>query len=134
MHFLKPFSISILASLGVATPIENLSKRDLIDPNKPHLSTDQQCSWVENYAAVYQYNVVINKAKDYTDDECGSGFLDNLRADGCKVTNWGCNYANDDETMNASFQTDLFCFKDTVEGDIYKAFGQLEGVECKEYK
>ena len=66
-------------------------------PDKPHLTTDQQCIYgaPDGEDKFHVFNVVISDASDYTDDECGSGSLDNLHGETCTITQWGCNYADD---------------------------------------
>lgn len=137
MIFSKYLSVAALAGIVAAAPAPAsapaISRRDLEDPRDPDISKDQQCSWFHE-DIFFTYNVVINNAKAYTDDECGSGFLDNVRGPSCSVTGWTCHYATDGKTMNANFNVPLGCGPSSVEGAIYKAFGQLEGVSCKEYK
>ena len=132
MLFFTSFSITALACIAAAAP-KAIVARDLMDPFDPVISTDQQCSW-GNGNVLLTYNVIINNAKEYTEDECGSGFLDNVKGPSCTVSDWACNYATDGKTMNANFNVPLGCGPSSVEGAIYKAFGKLEGVPCKEYK
>lgn len=82
--------------------------------------------------AVYEWNVVVSKADEYTDDECGSGFLDNINGRGCAITSWGCNYADDGSTMNANFASDLGCSATDISSAINAAFGGVD-VDCLDY-
>ncbi|KAK2760341.1 hypothetical protein FQN54_002410 [Arachnomyces sp. PD_36] len=110
-------------ALGLALAFTAAALDDPVDPFLPHLSLEEQCTYGGNVLSFWQYNVVISDASDFTDDECGSGFLDNLHGRGCAVTRWGCNYADDGSTMNANFATDSPCYTDDVSAAINAAFG-----------
>lgn len=129
MQLSKFLAFSLLAGFTSALPQPELSKR-LINPDRPHLSKRQQCTWREEYSSIYKYNVVVNNAKVFTHGVCGKGFLDNMHGEGCTVTNWGCNY--DGKSMNANFNTDLGCNPEKIEWAIWKAFGG-RNVECHQY-
>lgn len=124
-------SLAILASLAAAYPQPVMSKRtDLINPDYPHLSQDQQCTYLYEFSSIYHFNVVVNNAAPFTEGGCGHGLIANLHGHGCWVTNWGCNY--DGYTMNANFQNDIGCGPSAVQGAIAKAFGGLS-VPCQNY-
>lgn len=129
-------ALSLAVTLVAASPTpQNNAKmldRRLVNPAEPELSTTTECSYLAGIMSAHQYNVVIEKASDYTDDECGSGFLDNIHGRGCTVTSWGCNYASDETTMNANFYTDTACGGDDISAAINAAFGGLS-VSCENY-
>lgn len=145
MHFTKHLSLLSLAlTFTAASPAAQPNPKALqsrennkgifINPWEPKLSLDEQCIWREANAPVArQWNIVVNDAKDFTDDTCGSGFLDNLHGRGCAVTGWGCNYANDGKTMNAAFNTQTTCGDTDVGNAIKAAFGGTELV-CADYE
>ncbi|KAK2759781.1 hypothetical protein FQN54_002515 [Arachnomyces sp. PD_36] len=125
MHFSK---LAVTLALAfTATAID-----DIVNPSDPHLSLEEQCVYRYQFRSIYQWNVVIPDADDYTDDECGSGFLDNIDGRGCSVTNWGCNYADDETTMNANFAADLACGDDDISAAINAAFGG-KSLDCVAY-
>lgn len=126
MHFSKQ------TALTLALAFTSTVMGDIVNPSDPELSLDEQCVYRWQFRSVYQWNVVISDASDFTDDECGSGFLDNINGRGCSVTNWGCNYADDESTMNANFTTDMACGDDDISAAINAAFGGLS-VECVNY-
>lgn len=141
MHFQQISLIGLAIALAAASPAqrnpkvlharEETNKGPYINPEHPKMSLDEQCTW--KWSAGYGYwNVVINDASDFTDDTCGSGFLDNVNGRGCSVTGWGCNYADDGKTMNAGFKTDFFCSSDDIGSAIKAAFGGKE-VHCGDY-
>ncbi|PLN75623.1 hypothetical protein BDW42DRAFT_199329 [Aspergillus taichungensis] len=143
MHFAKQVSLLSLAlAFAAASPAAQPNPKALkarennkdrfINPSDPKMSLDEQCTWVEKPPTPSQWNVVINDASDFTDNDCGSGFLDNLHGRGCSVTGWECSYANDDKTMNAGFKTDSLCDDRDVGEAIKAAFGGRE-VECANY-
>lgn len=142
MHFAKQISlISLAIALSVASPAaqpnpkvleaREQNKDKFINPSDPKMSLDEQCIWVEE-PMLWKWNLVINNAKDFTDEQCGSGFLDNLHGRGCSETGWECNYANDGKTMNAGFNTEVGCQDFDVSGAINAAFGG-KNVECANY-
>ncbi|PKY06684.1 hypothetical protein P168DRAFT_316671 [Aspergillus campestris IBT 28561] len=144
MYFAKQISLMSLAlAFAAASPAaqpnpkvlqaREQNKDRFINPSDPKLSLDEQCTWIEKVPTHYHYNVVINDATDFTDDQCGSGFLDNLHGRGCAVTGWDCNYADDDKTMNAGFNTDTACEDDDVSKAINAAFGEKK-VRCANYE
>ncbi|KAJ5109715.1 hypothetical protein N7532_002360 [Penicillium argentinense] len=131
MHLSKSLTFVVfLTSFADSHPQTDMSKRDLINPDDPYLSKDQQCTYKAEFSAIYKFNVVINDAKAFTKYYCGHGFLDNMHGEACTVTNWGCNY--DGDSMNANFQTDLGCDPGDIESAISKAFGG-KFVHCNEY-
>lgn len=106
-------------------------KDKFIDPVHPKLSTYEQCTGKPQ--AVYtSWNVVIPNAKAFTDNTCGSGFLDNINGHSCSVTGWGCHYAKDGKTMNAGFKTAKTCSQGDISKAIKEAFGGRK-VECIDY-
>ena len=126
MHFSKQIALS-LALAFTATAVD-----DMVEPTDPHLSVEEQCFYQAGIRGIYMWNVVINDATDFTDDECGSGFLDNINGRGCSIVNWGCNYADDETTMNANYAADLACGSDDISAAINAAFGG-KTVDCHEY-
>lgn len=139
MHF-QQISLVGLAALAAASPAQpkpkvlharEESKGIYINPKHPKMSLDEQCMW--KWEAGFGYwNVVINDASDFTDDTCGSGFLDNVNGRGCAPTGWGCHYADDGKTMNAGFKTSLFCSGEDISSAINAAFGGKK-VTCGDY-
>ncbi|KAK2763905.1 hypothetical protein FQN54_009524 [Arachnomyces sp. PD_36] len=125
MHFSK-------ITLGLALAFTATALDDPVDPNSPHLSLEEQCIYSGSSATYWQWNVVISDASDFTDDDCGSGFLDNIHGRGCSDTGFGCNYADDGTTMNANFATDGFCGGDDISAAINAAFGG-KSVSCIDY-
>lgn len=144
MHFTKQISLVGLAiAFAAATPTAqpNLhvleargqNKGEYINPQDPKMSLDEQCLYsLPDGDVATRWNVVIPKADEFTDDTCGSGFLDNLHGRGCAVTGWGCNYADDHKTMNAAFKTQTTCGKTDVSKAINAAFGGKKLV-CADY-
>ncbi|KAJ5922316.1 hypothetical protein N7516_010019 [Penicillium verrucosum] len=144
MHFVKQISVMSLAiAFAAASPTAQTNPKVLearaqnkdrfINPSEPKMSLDEQCMRKTAEVPLLQYwNVVINDATDYTDDECGSGFLDNVNGRGCAVTGWGCNIASDGKTMNANFNTGESCTNEDVSSAINAAFGG-KNVECADY-
>lgn len=141
MHVQQFSLIGLTIALAAASPVqpnlkvlharEENNKGPYINPEHPKMSLDEQCTW--KWAAGFGYwNVVINDASDFTDDTCGSGFLDNVNGRGCSVTGWGCHYADDGKTMNAGFKTDFFCSGDDISSAINAAFGGKD-VFCGDY-
>lgn len=126
MHFSK-------IAFGLTLAFTAAALDDPVDPFLPHLSLEEQCTYSGNALSWWQWNVVIPKASDFTDDECGSGFLDNIHGRACAATKWGCNYADDGSTMNANFATDTFCGPGDISAAINAAFGG-RSVDCVDYK
>lgn len=146
MQLSQIFSLCFLAGLATAAPTtpsvhrregEEPEKDGIADaqnPKQPTLSHSQQCFLAGIVPGFRVYNVVITDAKKYTDDTCGSGFLDNLHGHGCAPSNWVCNYAADGTTMNANFKSGDGCNEGDVEGAIWNAFGHRGGVTCMDYE
>jgi hypothetical protein len=142
MHFKQISLISLAIAFAAASPAQTNpkvlharenNKAEYINPEEPKMSLDEQCmkKTVDGYPFTY-WNVVINDASDFTDDTCGSGFLDNINGRGCAVTGWDCHYANDDKTMNAGFKTQTTCSDVDISNAINAAFGGKK-VECADY-
>ncbi|KAJ5185493.1 hypothetical protein N7491_006641 [Penicillium cf. griseofulvum] len=142
MHFKQISLISLAIAFAAASPVQTNPKElharehnkgRFINPQDPKLSLDEQCMWKRGGLDLFNYwNVVINDASDYTDDTCGSGFLDNINGRGCAVTGWGCHYANDGKTMNAGFKAPTTCTHDDINSAINAAFGGKK-VGCANY-
>ncbi|PLB41011.1 uncharacterized protein BDW47DRAFT_123073 [Aspergillus candidus] len=142
MHFSKQISlISLAIAFAAASPAaqpnpralgaRSSSKDRFIDPTDPELSLDEQCIYRE-YPSEKWWNIVINDAKDFTDGQCGTGFLDNFHDRGCSESGWECKYSSDGKTMNAGFSTDTSCGNDDISSAINAAFGGKQ-VECANY-
>ncbi|KXG46782.1 uncharacterized protein PGRI_035280 [Penicillium griseofulvum] len=141
MHFKQITLMSLAIAFATASPIQanpkELDAREhnkgrYINPQDPKLSLDEQCMWKATNLFNY-WNVVINDASDFTDDTCGSGFLDNINGRGCAVTGWACNYAKDGKTMNAGFKAPTTCTHVDMNNAIKAAFGGKK-VGCANYE
>ena len=155
MHFTSAIFTSLLATAALAAPSPLAGSRSInkaptrvveqkreasytaaVNPAKPSISFEQQCTYAEEYASIMVYNVVIADAKQYDSGGCGAGLLDNLHGNGCTITGWGCNYANDASGvpyLNANFNGDLGCDSGDVGSAIWHAFGHQDGIDCEDY-
>lgn len=141
MHFYQISLYSLAIALAAASPAppnprvlhprDGESKDGYINPEHPKMSLDEQCMFKSGPGFNY-WNVVIKDASDFTDETCGSGFLDNVNGRACSPTGWGCHYANDGTTMNAGFKAPLTCGHIDISTAINAAFGGKE-VECGNY-
>ncbi|MCJ1337946.1 hypothetical protein MMC09_003230 [Bachmanniomyces sp. S44760] len=126
---LSLISLALLISSAFATPIPGPSpspdtKPSLPTSNEPATKRDNAGSCSLNDHGIWRdWTVNIPHDAKY-DQDCGRGFLDNLRGDCGVISSWKCDFDPQDQTTAVlNFATDAGCDSSKVQ----KAIGQASG-------